>query len=257
MIYRLQLFQTLIVLLCFCTPLFTIAQTPQPPNALTLWYKSPAANWNDALPVGNGRWGAMVFGGIESERIQLNEESLWAGKNIDVNNPGAAAHLKEIQQLLLADSNGKAFELSKQYLLATPQKFRSYQPLGDLFIDFGQLQNITAYRRSLDLTTGISTTTYTVGDLQLKREVFASAPDNVIVVHLSGNKKNSLTCKLTLSRERDATITATPDALEMQGQIIDVPDSLNGPGGLDMRFHTSVRVKTTGGRVQPSGNAFW
>src|SRR6478672_11048050 len=176
-----KLFQNLIlVFLCLLTQLLLAAQSPETPNNLTLWFRHPAADWNTALPVGNGRLGAMVFGNVEYERIQLNEESLWAGKNIDVNNPAAAAHLKEIQQLLLSDSNQKAFQLSTQYLLATPQKFRSHQPLGDLFIDFGQLQNVSDYSRGLDLTTGVSTTTYKTGTTQLKREVFASAPDNVI-----------------------------------------------------------------------------
>lgn len=252
-----QLFQKpMLLFFAVCLTLLVQAQSKERLNEQTLWFNQPAADWNVALPVGNGRLGAMVFGGVERERIQLNEESLWAGKHIDVNNPQAAAHLAEIQQLLLADSNGKAFDLSRNYLLATPQKFRSYQPLGDLYLDFGQLQNSTNYRRSLDLNTGISTTTYTTGDLQLEREVFASVPDDVIAIRVSANLKNSITCKITLSRERDASVTAiAPDALQMTGQIVDVPDSLNGLGGFDMRFSALLQVKTTGGHVQSGGNS--
>ena len=119
----------------------------QQTNDLKLWYLQPATNWNEALPVGNGRLGAMVFGRIENERIQLNEESLWAGKQIDVNNPGAANHLKEIQQLLLNGENKKAYDLSTLYLLQTPPRFRSYQTLGDLFIDFGEQGGIKNYNQ--------------------------------------------------------------------------------------------------------------
>jgi len=246
--------QKLLVIL-FLSLFFNCAA--QQDSSLLLWYRQPAANWNEALPVGNGRLGAMVFGGVETEHLQLNEESLWAGKHIDVNNKDAAAHLKEIQQLLLADSNAKAFNLSQKYLLATPPKFRSYQPLGDLYIDFGQQRSVRNYSRKLDLTTGIHTTTYTTENGSITREVFSSAPDNCLVIRIASTQKKGLTCKVTLTRERDATITATQDRLSMNGQIIDVPDSLNGPGGPDMKFHTLVKARATGGRLQATGNVLY
>src|SRR6476469_1046832 len=111
---KFQLFQIPIFVFGFLfAGLNARAQTTDSANTPELWFTHPAANWNEALPVGNGRLGAMVFGGIESERLQLNEESLWAGKELNDNNPEAATHLSEIQQLLLQDSNGKAFRLSQ------------------------------------------------------------------------------------------------------------------------------------------------
>ena len=103
---------------------------------LSLWYTKPAEKWTDALPVGNGRLGGMVFGGIQQERIQLNEESVWAGAPINNNNPGAKAHLKEIQTAIFKGDYKTANDLSKKYLVGTPPNVRSYQTLGDLGINF-------------------------------------------------------------------------------------------------------------------------
>lgn len=169
--------------------LFTFAQTNE-----TLWYQQPAANWDEALPVGNGRLGAMVFGKTDIERIQLNEESLWAGSKIDDNNPKAAAHLKEIQQLLINDENEKATQLAQKYLLSVPLRFRSYQTLGDLYLDFGSRRGIkiTDYKRSLDLTTGISTTEYDANSVHCKREILASAPNDCIIIRLTADKPKAI-----------------------------------------------------------------
>ncbi|MBD0368009.1 MAG: glycoside hydrolase family 95 protein, partial [Flavisolibacter sp.] len=246
-------FSFIIVLCCLCNQI-----QAQQDSTLLLWYKQPASNWNEALPVGNGRLGAMVFGGIQTDRLQLNEESLWAGQQINNNNPQAQAHLKEIQQLLLKDSNQIAFDLSTRYLLATPPRFRSYQTLGDIYIDFGQQAAVSRYTRNLDITTGVATTQYTVGNTFIKREVFSSAPDNCIIVRLSASTPQSITCKITLSREKDATVQAVgSDALIMRGQVIDVPDSLNGPGGLDMKFCALLKAKLKGGTLQTIANSIF
>lgn len=228
----------------------------QQSNDLKLWYLQPATNWNEALPVGNGRLGAMVFGRVENERIQLNEESLWAGKQIDVNNPGAANHLKEIQQLLLNGENKKAYDLSAQYLLQTPPRFRSYQTLGDLFLDFGEQGGIKNYKYDLNLETGIVTTSYEIRDVQFKREVFASASQNCILIKLTSSKANAIQCKLNLSRERDAAVSAIGDnQLLMSGQIADVDDVMNGTGGFNMKFHTLLQAKQDGGEILAKNNA--
>ncbi|MCC7400432.1 MAG: glycoside hydrolase family 95 protein [Chitinophagaceae bacterium] len=225
-------------------------------NALALWYKQPAATWNDALPVGNGRLGAMVFGRVTNERIQLNEESLWAGRSIDVNNPGARSHLKEIQQLLLNGENEKAEELSTRYLLATPPRFRSYQPLGDILLDFGEVEVVKNYHHELNLETGIVTTTYEIHGVKYTREIFASAPQNCIVVKISASSPHAITCKINLTRERDATVTAVGnDRLLMSGQVVDVTDSLNGEGGMEMKFHALLQTKQVGGNIRAGYNA--
>lgn len=228
-------------------------QQNKPP---ALWYQQPAANWNEALPVGNGRLGAMIFGRVEKERIQLNEESLWAGKQINVNNPLGLNHLKEIQQLLLNEENSKAYQLSEKYLLATPPRFRSYQTLGDLYLDFGEQGDVKKYHRELNLQTGIATTIYEINGVQYKREVFASAPQNCIVVRIVSSKPNTIQCKITLSREKDATITSIGNnQLLMSGQIMDVDDQVNGVGGFNMKFNALLDAKHDGGTIQSGNNS--
>ncbi len=242
----------LITYFAFCS-LFTLAQT----NNETLWYQQPAASWYEALPVGNGRLGAMVFGRTDIERIQLNDESLWAGSKIDDNNPRATAHLKEIQQLLIEGENEKATQLANENLLSVPLRLRSYQTLGDLYLDFGSQRGIkiTDYKRSLDLMTGISTTEYDADGVHYKREIFASAPNNCIVMKLTADKPQAITCKLFLTRERDASVTAIAhNKLLMQGQIIDIPSEVLGRGGLDMKFNTELQASNQGGSIVSANN---
>lgn len=234
--------------------LLSLQSFPQSP--LSLWYQQPAGNWNEALPVGNGRLGAMVFGRVETERIQLNEESLWAGKRINVNNPGAKEHVREIQDLILKGDHARAYDLSDKHLLATPPAFRSYQTLGDIYIDFGQNGGHRNYRRELDLSTAVATTTYEQGGVLYKREVFASAPTDVIVIRLSSSTPRSINCKLTLAREKDATVTTTSaGSLIMSGQIMDVSDQQNGEGGANMKFSSLVRVMHQEGTVVEANNS--
>lgn len=178
-------------LLIVVFPLMVFSQDSIPAQDLKLWYTHAAETWNDALPVGNGRLGAMVFGRVNTERIQLNEESLWAGKNINVNNPQAKAHLREIQQLVLSGQNQKAFDLGEKYLVNTPPGFRSYQTLGDCNLDFGEQGQALNYRNELDLTSGIVTTTYTINGVSFRRQVFASVPQNCIVVRITASLPNA------------------------------------------------------------------
>lgn len=168
---------------------------------MTLWYERPAPDWNHALPVGNGRLGAMVFGGVEAERIQLNEESVWDGRPQECANPAALEHLPEVRRLIFAGKNREAEELCGKYLLGSPFEIQSYQSLGDLFLSFGLPDGeITEYRRQLDLETATVTTTFVAGGVRFTREVFASAPDNVIVIHLTADKPGMVTAILRLTR---------------------------------------------------------
>jgi alpha-L-fucosidase 2 len=177
---------------------------------LRLWYDSPADVWDEALPVGNGRLGAMVFGTVDRERIQLNEESLWAGTRINNNNPLALRYLDEIRELLLTGRNDEALALAERYLVGTPPDIRSYQTLGDLFLEFdygaagGDALAVEHYIRDLDLQTGIASVEYGIGERSYRREVFASAPDNIIVINISGDDGAVFGVTVKLDRERDA-----------------------------------------------------
>ncbi|NOX65501.1 MAG: glycoside hydrolase family 95 protein [Chlorobi bacterium] len=223
---------------------------------LKLWYNQPAEKWTEALPIGNGRLGAMVFGGVSKERIQLNEESLWAGTKINNNNPNASKHLKEIQQLLLKGKNSKARKLADKYLLGTPPRIRSYQTLGDLNFTFNYEQDsVTNYRRELDLPTGITSVNYNFGGATYSREVFASAVDNVIVIHLTSNRNSKISFSVSLDREVDAVTNAiSNNTLVMNGQIIDKDQPERGPFGKHMKFSAELKVLNNGGTLQNDGD---
>jgi alpha-L-fucosidase 2 len=228
----------------------------QQDSSFLLWYNQPAANWNAALPIGNGRIGAMVFGGIAMDRIQLNEESLWAGKKMKQLNPQAGYYIKEIQQALLNNENQKAFDLSTRHLLSKPPAFRSYQTLGDVLIELGEQGPIMNYNRHLDLKTGITRSSFQVVGRTITKEYFASAPENCIIIRISSSVPGTLHCKISLTREKDATVRPSGnDGLEMRGQILDVTDSLNGEGGLAMKFAAVLKVKHKDGTLISSDNS--
>ncbi len=193
-----------------------------PAEPLTLWYRKPAVHWeNEALPVGNGRLAAMVFGGVNQERIQLNEETVWDGKPSDCNNPDALGALPEVRKLLFEDKNEEATNLAKKKMLGSPYKIKSYQPLCDLLLDFEDTEQVENYRRDLDLTTGISRTQYTIDGVEYVREVLVSEPDQVIVVNLKASRKAKINFKARLFREQDtATVeSASGSRLVLKGKL--------------------------------------
>jgi len=129
---------------------------------LVLWYRQPAKTWNEALPVGNGRLGGMVFGGTDTERIQLNEETIWAGEARDRNNPLGAGSLADVRRLLFAGKPVEAESLAQRTMIAVPKRMPPYQPLGDLVMDFPGHAKVTEYRRELDLDSGVVRVRYRV-----------------------------------------------------------------------------------------------
>lgn len=170
-----------------------------------LWYRQPAANWNEALPIGNGRLGAMVFGGVLSDTIQLNEDTVWAGEKRDRNNPEAAKNLPEVRRLLFAGMPHEAEVLADRTIISIPRRLPPYQPLGVLRMGFGDDPHtaVTDYRRELDLETAVVRTTYRQG-AKFTREIFSSAVDQVIVVHLTCDQPKRITFAAGLAREKDA-----------------------------------------------------
>jgi len=214
-----------------------------------LWYEQPAKIWDEALPVGNGRLGAMVFGGVYNERIQLNEESLWAGKRFNTNNPNASHDLAGIRELIFEGRIQEAYELGNKSLLGTPPRFRSYQTLGDIYLSSDSIAPFTDYKRELLLNPGISRTIFTVDGITYTREVFASAPDNILVIHITADKPGSINTTIGLQRQKDASVIAEHDQLIMTGQIIDEPSETQGPGGKHMKFATKLLAVNKGGEL--------
>lgn len=140
--------------------------------------------------MGNGRLGVMIYGRTDTERLQLNEESLWAGSQINNNNPTALDNLDRIRELILNDRLTEAVKLAEKKMLGTPPRKRSYQTLGDLYLDFGD-RKTNDYRRELDLNTGIFKSTYTSNVVTYTEEVLASAPDNLIALSLISSKNSN------------------------------------------------------------------
>lgn len=159
--------------------------------ALALWYREPAQEWVEALPVGNGRLGAMVFGGTEHERIQFNESTVWTGEPRSYARAGAAKHLAAIRALLLEGKQAEAEKLAMAEFMGDPVRQKAYQAFGDLHLDFAP-GAVTGYRRALDLETAIASVEYEQGGVKYRREVFSSWPAQVIVVRLTADKPGRL-----------------------------------------------------------------
>ena len=236
------------VWLLFCwTSFFAIPAESAPGPASTLWYRQPAQKWTDALPVGNGRMGAMAFGRVFDERIQFNEDTLWKGHPHDYVRAGAHDHLAEIRQLLFDGNTKEAENLARKTFLSDPVRQKAYQPFGDLHLCFPEQGNASEYRRELDLDSAIVRTTYRLADVQFERDVFASHPDHAIVVRITADHPASVSFTLTMDSPQTNSRTAsiTSDTLALTGQVEE--DGL--------RFESRVRAVCDGGSVTTNGNA--
>ncbi|MET0982794.1 MAG: glycoside hydrolase family 95 protein [Telluria sp.] len=235
------------------------------PDALTLHYDQPAAAWTDALPVGNGRLGAMVFGRPEEELLQLNEATLWSGGPVSANlNPGAFDALAQARKALANGDYTAGAALARK--MQGPYT-ESYQPLGDLLIR-QDLKGAGAagYRRSLNIRDGVSATSFTAGGVQYRREIFASSPDQVIVVHLSADRANQLSLELETRSLLRADSQVAGDVLALKGKApahVDPsyvkynaePVVWTDPAGCKgMRFELLVKPIVTGGTVEAAGS---
>jgi alpha-L-fucosidase 2 len=229
-------------------------------SSLNLWYEHSARSWNEALPVGNGRIGAMVFGRVDSERIQLNEATLWTGKPHAYPNPDARNNLEEIRRLIFNEEVEAAEKLAGS-LLGSPSQLQAYQPFCDLNLDFYTDTHMEGYRRALDLRTAIVSVDYRCGDVLFRREAFVSYPDQVFVLHLSANKPGQQAFKLSMSSPHDhITVEAREEgSLLLSGQMLPhAPpvgswiSSWDGPG---LRFAGHVQLMQTAGARTSCGNA--
>jgi len=221
----------------------------RPTEPLSLWYRRPAVEWTEALAIGNGRLGAMVFGGIGKERIQLNEDTLWAGGPYDPTHDEALAALPEARRLIFAGKYREANDLIGAKMMARPLGQMPYQTVGDLLLAFPETEQVTNYRRDLNLDTAIASVTYKIGDVTFTRETFASPVDQVIVVHLTADKPGRIafTAGLKTPQRAKAAIEGT-NTLVLSG----VNGSSQGIEGA-LKFQARVRVQTSGGTVSGAG----
>ncbi|GGB27234.1 alpha/beta hydrolase [Sphingomonas metalli] len=222
---------------------------PDPTHSL--WYRQPASVWTEALPVGNGRLGAMVFGGTAHERLQLNEDTLWAGGPYDPVNPAARAALPEVRRLIDAGRYAEAQALADKALIGTPRTQMPYQPLGDLILDLPAVANadIADYRRTLDLDSAVTETRFTAGGTRYRRTVLAAPGDNILLVRLEADRPFDLNVALS-SPQPQTAVTAEGPALLMHGRNA---DHAGVPGVL--RYAARVQALTESGSIAPAESA--
>jgi alpha-L-fucosidase 2 len=183
-------------------------------SGLKLWYENPANAWEEALPIGNGRLGAMIFGGLENDHLQFNEETLWTGTPHDYAHQGAYKYLEQIRELLWMGKQKEAEDLALEKFMSVPLKQEKYQPFGDLWICFPKKSTISGYRRELDLSKAECLTTFSSNDTVYNRKYLASYPDNLIAVNLSTNKKKALSFDVILTAIHEgASVMATEDGM--------------------------------------------
>ncbi len=213
-------------------------------NDLLIWFDEPATEWTEAMPIGNGRLGAMVFGGTGLERIQLNEESVWTGGPVERANPEALEYLDDVRALLFEGEYAKGDQLAQGKIMGKRLDGGShtYQTLGDLFIDFGESDGIKNYKRKLDLNNAVAEVGFKSEGVKYTREIFASSPDEVIVVRLSASEKGSISFSAWLSRPGNAeSVSVGENQLIMSGFA-----EYEGRG---TRFASVVQIRNEGGQI--------
>jgi len=192
-------------------------------KSLKLWYSQPATIWEEALPIGNGRLGAMVFGGTTEEHLQFNEETLWTGAPHDYSHEGASQYLGQIRELIWQGKQKEAEALAMEKFMSVPLGQRKYQPFGDLWIKFRNQGDVTEYCRELDLSTALCRTIYKSGATTFTREYLASVPDQTIAVNLKADKKQALSFDLSLTalHEGFTSIAKNDGKIELNVKVKD------------------------------------
>ena len=223
---------------------------------LRLWYRQPAESWNQALPVGNGRLGAMVFGRTADETVQLNEETLWSGGPYDPVVTGAYRALPEIRRLLFAGDIAAAHDLFGRTMMGRPYEQMKYQPLGNLRLTFPGHARVTDYRRELDLDAAVVRVSYTIDGTRFLREIFSSAPDQVIVIRISADRPGAVSFTAALEGARNQTHSnygtdyfqmdgVAPNGLRLTGKS---SDYLGIEGRL--RYQADLVARAEGGSLE-------
>lgn len=219
---------------------------------MKLWYQKPAECWSEALPVGNGRYGGMVFGNPQEEVIQINEDSIWSGKKLDRINPDAPKKLKEIRNLIRAGKIEEAQELTLYALSGVPNSQRSYQTAGECYIHMHNIDDITHYYRDLDLEEGIANVQFVSDGITYQREVIASAPAGCMAIHMMTKERVPFSFDCHLGRKHNFTDEILSEDGKMVRFLVD-----GGKEGISFCTNLSVDVQpewmTKGGSVEIIG----
>jgi alpha-L-fucosidase 2 len=240
-------------------PLLGEMAEQQGANPMLLWYAKPASQWVEALPIGNGRLGAMVFGGIERERLQLNDDTLWSGGPRDWNNPNGPKVLAEVRRLIAAERYVEADVAIRGMQGPFTQ---SYLPMGDLRLTFEHGDHARGgYRRELDLARAVTQVRYRVGATTYTREIFASRPDQAIVIRLTADRPGMISFTAAMDSQLRHTLIANGGVLELHGRAPsnvdpsyhdrDVPVQYDDREGMTFEMH--LGATTIGGRASVEG----
>ena len=234
---------------CFFTSIFLESFGQNKPYGMTIWFNKPAAEWGDALPVGNGKLGAMIFGGIDKEHLELNESTVWTGEQRWDANPAALKSLADVRRLLFNGKYAEAETIAQKNIMSEkPQNpVATYQALGDLFLDFGHHKNAVNYRRVLNIEDAIASVSFTSDNVNYLREIFSSAPDRALVVRLTADHEGSVSFTMHLSRQsKDAVIIASGNEMSLREHIG------NGKG---VKIFTRARLLSDCGKTLTSGDS--
>jgi alpha-L-fucosidase 2 len=227
-----------------------IGEAAPPDEPLTLWYRRPAREWVEALAIGNGRLGAMVFGGIVEEHLQLNENTLWAGGPYNPANPAAREAFPEIRRLVFEGKIAEAQRLTSECAMATPLRELPYQPVGSLVLKFPNVDRVENYRRELNIDTAVAAVTYSVDGVAYRREIFCSPVDQVIVMRLTADEPGKINFDATITTPQEALCAAVNhNTLQLNG----INGSAQGIPGA-MKFDGRVRIVADGGAIAAEGN---
>lgn len=232
---------------------FLISMSYGQSSQLKLWYTKPAGEiWENALPVGNGRIGAMVYGNVEYETIQLNEHTVWSGSPNRNDNPEALAELPEIRKLIFEGQQKEAEQLANRAIISKKSHGQMFQPVGSLHLAFANHNPYTNYFRELDIERAVTKIVYTVGDVTYTREVLTSLPDRVMVVHLTASKPKSISFTASFSTPQPKAVVKTSTA----GEII-VTGTTTDHEGVEgkVRFEGITRIKPEGGTLTANDTA--
>lgn len=246
----LKRFLSIVAMLALCAS-SALAQSADDP-AMTLWYRQPADNWLQAMPMGNGILGAMVFGKTDHERIALNEGTFWSGRPHDYNNPDAIHYFPKIRDLVFAGKFQEAEKMADEHFFGVPAAQQAYEPIGDLNLDFDGSNEVGDYRRSLDIEAGVATIRYRSGDATYTREVFVSYPDRVIVVHLTCDKPGRISLGASFKSPYLDQMSASGSDLLMDGtwrgpmRPAPLIATVDGKG---IRFRAALRAIPQGGQI--------
>ena len=217
-----------------------------------LWYAQPAKVWMESLPIGNGRLGAMTYGGIEEEKLALNESTMWSGQyNENQNKPFGREKMNQLRKLFFEGKLSEGNRIAGDNLHGNQTSFGTHLPIGDLKMQFIYPEGkVTGYRRSLSLDEAVSSVSFNSGGVNYKREYFATNPDNVLVLRLTADKQKSITMNMGLDLMRQADLSVEDNQLVFTGKV-DFP--LHGPGGVCFEGRIAVLADNGEVKMEQSG----